>query len=58
MLTFGPAARINLTPWVQLHLAAGLIGLHRFEFFDGDHEEDSFDGKPKQYARVDLKFGG
>lgn len=36
MLTLGPVARINVTSWVQLHLEAGLIGLHRFEFFDGD----------------------
>ncbi|MDH3891416.1 MAG: DUF6268 family outer membrane beta-barrel protein [candidate division Zixibacteria bacterium] len=58
MLTLGPAARIKLTPWVQLHLEAGLVGLHRFEFFDSDHEEASYDLKPKQYARVGLKFGG
>jgi hypothetical protein len=58
MLTLGPAARINLTPWVQLHLEAGLIGLHRFEFFDGDDEVESYDMDPKQYARVALRFGG
>jgi hypothetical protein len=58
MLTLGPAARIRLTPWVQLHLEAGLIGLHRFELFDGDHEDEVYDMKPKQYARVGIRFGG
>lgn len=58
MLTLGPAAKINLARKLHLNLEAGLIGLHRFEFYDGDEEEASFDLKPSQYVRVGLQYGG
>ncbi|HWR84204.1 MAG TPA: DUF6268 family outer membrane beta-barrel protein [Candidatus Deferrimicrobium sp.] len=57
MLTVGPAARIRLAKYVRLNIEGGLIGLHRFEFFDGDTEAASHDLKPSQYARIGLNFG-
>jgi hypothetical protein len=58
MLTFGPAARIRLVTQIRLLIECGIIGLHRFEFFDSDNEAASYDLKPSQYARVGLTFGG
>lgn len=57
MLTVGPAARIKLAKCVRLNIEAGVIGLHRFEFFDGDTEVASYDLKPSQYARVGFTLG-
>jgi len=57
MLTVGPAARIRLAKYVCLNIEAGLIGLHRFEFYDNDAREASYDLKPSQYARIGLSFG-
>jgi len=57
MLTVGPAAKITLTPTVRLNVEAGLIGLHRFEFYDSDTEAYSYDLEPRQYVRVGLQFG-
>jgi hypothetical protein len=57
MLTVGPAARVRLVKYVRLNLEAGLIGLHRFEFFDDDTKAVSHELKPSQYARVGLTFG-
>jgi len=57
MLTVGPAVRIRLAGPVRLHIEGGIIGLHRFEFFDGDTETASHDLKPSQYARIGLMFG-
>jgi hypothetical protein len=57
MLTVGPAARIRLAKYVRLDIEAGLIGLHRFEFYDNNTEEASYDLKRSQYARIGLSFG-
>lgn len=57
-LTAGPAVKIRLTKLARLQLETGIIALHRFEFFDGDTEASSYDLKPKQYARISLRFGG
>jgi len=57
MLTVGSAARIRLAGPLRLHIEGGIIGLHRFEFFDGDTETASHDLKPSQYARIGLTFG-
>ncbi len=57
MLTIGPAAKINLAKGLYLNLEAGLIGLHRFEFYDGDTEVASYDLKPSQYVRIGLQYG-
>lgn len=58
MLTVAPAMKINVSRQFQLNFEAGLIGLHRFEFYDGDEEAGSFDLKPSQYVRVGLRYGG
>lgn len=58
MLTFGPAAKVKLSKKLFLNLEAGLMGLHRFEFYDGDDEDASYDLKPSQYVRFGLQFGG
>ncbi len=57
MLTFGPAVRLALGKFLRLHLEGGVIGLHRFEFFDGDDEGYSHELKPSEYARIGLMFG-
>jgi hypothetical protein len=58
MLTVGPAARISLSKHTRLNVEGGIIGLHRFELFDGDNEEASYDLKPSQYVRIGLQYGG
>ena len=57
MLTVGPAARISFSKNTRLNVEAGIIGLHRFEFFDGDNEVASYDLEPSQYVRVGLQYG-
>jgi hypothetical protein len=57
MLTAGPAARIKLIGYLRLTLEGGIIGLHRFEFFDGDNKADSVDLKSSAYGRFGLAFG-
>ena len=57
MLTVGPAVRISLAPFIRLNMEGGIIGFHRFEFFDGDTESSSHDLKPSQYARIGVTFG-
>jgi hypothetical protein len=56
MLTLGAAASISLLPHVQLHIEAGIIGLHRFEFYSGDEEIVSNDLEPSQYLRAGFQF--
>jgi hypothetical protein len=58
MLTVGPALRANLSRLVHLNIEAGLIGLHRFEFYDGDDEAASYDLNPSQYFRLGFQIGG
>ena len=58
MLTVGPAMKIYVSKQIRVNLEAGLIGLHRFEFYDGDDKAGSFDLKPSQYLRAGLQFGG
>ena len=55
MMTIGPTARINLTQKICLNVEAGIIGLHRFEFYSGDTEVVSNDLKPSQYIRLGLQ---
>ena len=57
MLTFGPAAKIALANKLFLKLEAGFIGFHRFEFYDGDVKDATFDLKPSEYARVGIQIG-
>ncbi|MCB2230322.1 hypothetical protein KQH82_06380 [bacterium] len=56
MMTIGPAARIGLSKHLRLHVEAGVIGLHRFEFYSGDEEIVSNDLEPSQYLRIGLQF--
>lgn len=58
MLTVGPAIKVNLSKLMHLKVEAGLIGLHRFEFYDGDNESGSYDLEPSQYLRVGLEISG
>jgi hypothetical protein len=41
-----------------MNVEGGVIGLHRFEFFDGDRESGSYDLKPSHYVRMGLQYGG
>ncbi len=58
VLTFGPSARYRFTDWFNLNVEGGIVGVHRFEFFDGSEEEDSFNLKASGYFRVGVGFGG
>jgi hypothetical protein len=58
MMTIGPVAKITLFDGLKLHMEGGVIALHRFEFFDGDNEDASYDLKPSQHLRVGLQYGG
>lgn len=58
MLTVGPAVKVNLSKLIHLRAEAGLIGLHRFEFYDGDNESGSYDLEPSQYLRFGLEVSG
>ena len=57
MLTVGPAAKVKLYEGVFLTCEAGLLGLHRFEFYDDDTEDTSYDLKPSQYVRIGFQCG-
>lgn len=57
MMTLGPAAKIKLSKHLRLNVEAGIIGLHRFEFYSGDEEIVSNDLKPSQYLRTGLQIG-
>jgi hypothetical protein len=58
MLTAAPAAKFYISPAMHIKLEAGMIGLHRFEFYDDDIEYGSYDLKPNYYVRAGLHFGG
>lgn len=58
MMTVGPAAKIYLNKWATLNIEGGIIGLHRFEFFDGNTEHGSYDLDPDYYIRTGFTFGG
>ena len=55
MFTVGPTAEINLSKKMVLNVEAGIIGLHRFEFYSGDNELVSNDLDPSQYVRLGIK---
>ena len=55
MMTLGPAAKIDLSSHLQLNIEAGIIGLHRFEFYSGDEEVVSNDLEPSHYVRLGLQ---
>jgi len=57
MLTIGPAAKISLSKKLKLKLEAGLIGLHRFEWYGDGIEVGTYDLEPSQYVRFGLTFG-
>jgi len=57
MLTIGPAAKLKVSNKLVLNFETGLIGLHRFEFYDNDNEINSYDLKPRQYVRIGFSFG-
>jgi len=57
MLTAGPAAKIALAGNLRMRAEAGIIALHRFEFYDGDTKHSSSDLEPSPYVRVGLEYG-
>ena len=58
VMTFGPSARYRLANRLQLTVDSGFIGLHRFEFYDGDDAQASFSMKPSVFFRAGFVFGG
>ncbi len=57
-ITFGPAVRYRLTEWVNLNLEGGIVGLHRFDFYDRNDKVETRSLKASGYIRVGLGFGG
>lgn len=55
ILTVGTAARIGIYSGLHLTIEGGLIGVHRFEFYDSDDEVASFDLEPRHFVRVGLE---
>lgn len=58
VLTIGPSVSVHLSKWARLNVEGGIIGLHRFEFFDGDNKVASYDLGPTHFIRAGLQFGG
>ena len=58
VVTLGPSVGYRLADWLQLNVDSGFIGFHRFEFYDGDDELESFDMKPSAFFRAGLALGG
>ena len=58
VLMVGPSASYQLSSAMQFRIDSGLIGHHRFEFFDGDEEAASFNVKPSAFLRAAIQLGG
>ncbi len=58
IMTFGPSAKFYIYRWAHLNITGGVVGLHRFEFFDGDTKASSYDLKPSYYIRAGIQLGG
>ena len=56
--TLGPATRYRLANRLQLNIDFGFGVFHRFEFYDGDDEQNSFNMKPSVFFRAGFMFGG
>ena len=56
--TFGPSARLQLSEKTLVTVDAGVTFLRRFEFFDGNVEQNSLDLKNSGTVRVGLQIGG
>ena len=56
--TLGPATRYRLADRLQLNVDFGFGVFHRFEFYDGDDEENSFNMKSSVFFRAGFVFGG
>ena len=56
--TLGPATRYRLTGRMDLNVDFGFSGFHRFEFYDGDDEQNSFNLKSSVFFRAGFVFGG
>ena len=56
--TLGPATRYRLADQVHLNVDFGFSGFHRFEFYDGDDEQNSFNLKPRVWRLADGLHGG
>ena len=53
MPTVGPSARIHPSRRVRLSTEGGIIGLYRFEFYDGDDEKEAYDLNPTPYNNLE-----
>ena len=56
--TVGPSLKLHLSERVHLTLDGGVTLLRRFEFFDGDDEQNSLDLKESGFVRAGILFGG
>jgi hypothetical protein len=56
--TFGPSAKLHLSEKVHLTAEAGMTFMRRFEFFDGDLEENSLDLRNSGMLKFGLQIGG
>jgi hypothetical protein len=58
--TIGPSVSMRLSEGIGLRVDTGVSFLRRFEFFDGDNDEDQYDYSLNNaaFARVTLQYGG
>lgn len=57
VITVGPSARVALGGGTLLQIEGGVVPYHKFEFFDGSKEEESFNLKSSAFMRFGLQVG-
>lgn len=58
VVTIGPSARLAVSRAFLLQVDAGIIGYHRFEFYDGNDKISTFNLKPSLFLRAGIRFLG
>jgi len=56
--TMNAVAKYNISKSFSFNLNFGYIGLHRFEFYDGDSKEETYDLEPSYTIRFGVQIGG
>lgn len=52
-----PTVKYYFTKSLQFNISGGYIGLHRFEFYDGDDKKETYDLKPSSFVRLEISYG-
>ena len=57
-ITVAPSARIHLSKAVHLNVEGGFVPFRRFELYDGDEKQISYDLKPGGFIKAGFRIGG